>query len=94
MCKELCHACGQPLPSEVRGGVYLPPRKVRIFDTIKKHPGITTEGVQANCYPFEMSLNAIRVHVCQINDILASTDVKIRIKGAPHRGYRITGAGK
>jgi len=77
------------MPPREREGVYLPHRKALIFDTIKKYPGITTEGVQANCYPYEMSLAAIRVHVSQINDILASTDIRIRIKGRPHNGYRI-----
>ena len=73
------------MPPRERDGVYLPHRKALIFDTIKKYPGITIEGVQANCYPYEMSLAAIRVHVCQINDMLAGTDFRIR-----HRdGYRI-----
>jgi hypothetical protein len=77
---DLCRACGQPLPSQERGGVYLPPRKAMIFDTIKRFPGITLEGVQANCSPYEMSLPAIRVHICQINDMLAGTDLRIKYR--------------
>jgi hypothetical protein len=76
-----------------RGGVYLPPRKAMIFDTIKNHPGIHAEGVAANCFPFEMSVQSIRTHIVQINDFLAGTD--LRIKGdysngkTEHGGYRI-----
>jgi len=93
MCKDLCRSCGQPLPSQERGGVYLPPRKVMIYDTIKRFPGITAEGIQANCFPFEMKLRTIHVHVNQINDLLAGTD--LRIEGDistgthDHGGYRI-----
>ena len=93
MCKDLCRSCGQPLPSKERGGVYLPPRKVMIYDTIKRFPGITAEGIQANCFPFEMKLRSIFTHICQINDMLAGTD--LRIKGDistgthDHGGYRI-----
>jgi len=93
MCKDLCRSCGQPLPSQERGGVYLPPRKVMIFDTIKRFPGITAEGIQANCFPFEMKLKSIQVHICQINDLLAGTDLKIQgdysVGKSDHGGYRI-----
>jgi len=93
MCKDYCRACGQPLPSEVRGGVYLPPRKVMIYDTIKRFPGITAEGIQANCFPYAMKLRSIHVHICQINDLLAGTDLRIRgdlsTGKHDHGGYRI-----
>jgi len=85
MCRDLCRACGQPLPNQERGGVYLPPRKVMIYDTIKRFPGITAEGVQANCTPYQMSLPAIRVHINQTNDMLAATDLRIKYRD----GYRI-----
>ena len=85
MCTDLCRACGQPLPPQKRGGIYLPPRKVMIFDTIQRFPGIMPEGVQANCTPYDMSLNAIRVHINQTNDMLAATDLRIKFRD----GYRI-----
>jgi len=64
-----------------------------IFDTIKRFPGITAEGIQANCFPFEMKLKSIQVHICQINDLLAGTDLKIQgdysVGKSDHGGYRI-----
>ena len=78
MCKDLCRSCGQPLPNQERGGVYLTPRKTLIFDTIQRHPGITAEGIQGNMPQFPMSIHNVRVHLCQINEILAGTDVRIQ----------------
>ena len=88
MCKDLCRACGQPLPPKEREGIYLTPRKGMIYDTILKHPGITAEGIQAALPQFNMSIHNIRVHLCQTNEILAGTDVRIKGDGGCYRIVR------
>lgn len=91
---DLCPRCKQPLPAAMRGGVYLSPKKAAIFDTIKNHPGITIEGIIANLDDGSSSRANIRVHINQINDLLAGTDLKIKaeIRGGHRREpgvYRI-----
>ncbi|MGY3615707.1 hypothetical protein [Bradyrhizobium sp. USDA 10063] len=90
---ELCPRCKQPLPPQLRAGVYLPAKKAAIFDTIHKHPGITADGILANCFFDEKaSVKRVRVHICQINDMLAGTDLRIRgekFGGKENGGYRI-----
>jgi hypothetical protein len=84
---ELCRCCGQPLPPQLRAGVYLPARKAAIFDTVRNHPGITAEGIAANCFDDETPVTTVRVHICQIKEMLAATD--IRIRGTKFDGYRV-----
>lgn len=91
--KCLCPKCGQPLPSEKRGGVYLPARKVQIFDFINRHRGVTADGIAAHC---GLESKNIRQHIWQINDMLAATDTRIvcdREKWAPGT-YRVTRSSK
>jgi hypothetical protein len=85
---ELCRCCGQPRPPQLRAGVYLPAKKAAIFDTIRNHPGITAEGIVANCFDDDTPVTTVRVHICQINDMLAAT--RVRIQGERFDGYRIT----
>ena len=77
----LCPCCQQPLPSQKRGGVYLPPRKAQIFDAIDRNPGITILGIIAKCYNGNGTANAVRVNVSQINCLLMESGVRIRISG-------------
>jgi hypothetical protein len=89
---KICGCCGQPMPSQLRAGVYLPPLKARIFDTIQQNPGIALERVSLLCYGASDRACNIRVHVCQINDMLAATDTRVRLSGDGHglRGcYRV-----
>lgn len=79
--KEMCQCCKQPLPSQKHGGVYLPPRKAQIFDTIDRNPGISLLGIIAKCYNGNATPNAVRVHVTQINCMLMESNVRIRISG-------------
>ena len=90
---ELCRCCGQPLPPKKREGVYLPSKKALIYDTVRDHPGITAEGIAANFYPNRMLAKTVRVHIVQINDLMAGTDVRIKgdfVNGkSDHGGYRV-----
>jgi hypothetical protein len=69
------------LPSQKRGGVYLPPKKAQIFDAIDRNPGITTLGIIAKCYNGNGTMNAVRVNVTQINCMLMESGIGIRISG-------------
>jgi hypothetical protein len=90
---ETCPRCGQPLPPQKRLGVYMPPKKAAIFDFVRDHPTVTAEGIRAQCFNDNTTLKTIRVHICQINDLLAGTEVMIKgdiINGKrEHGGYRI-----
>jgi len=78
---NLCPCCRQPLPSQKRGGVYLPPRKAQIFDAIDRHPGISLLGIIAKCYNGNGSINAVRVHISQINMLFLETGARVRVSG-------------
>jgi len=90
---EICRCCGQPLPPKKREGVYLPPKKACIFDFVRDHPGVTADGIRAQCFPDETSIKTIHVHINQINDLLSGTEVQIKGEklGGYHEpgGYRI-----
>lgn len=78
MCeKYLCKTCGQPLPPKQREGVWLSAKKAQIFDFIDKHPGITAEGILAQCFTNGTKVNLVRQHVYQINSLLAGTSIRI-----------------
>jgi hypothetical protein len=85
------------LPPRKRGGVYLPPLKVKIYDIIRRAPGIPTELIAHKVYgttslPHQ---RLVRVHVSQINDMLAgsgvciSGDGKFRESGYGRGEYRV-----
>lgn len=79
-----CPHCGQRLP-EMRVGIRLSLKKARIFDLIKRQPGINTREL-VNRFDFK-TRNAVRVHIAQINDILVQTDYRLR--GTRGYGYRL-----
>jgi DNA-binding NarL/FixJ family response regulator len=74
----LCPCCKQPLPSARHGGVYLPPTKARVFDAISNSPGISRTALAQR---IGLKVSTTKVHVSQINDLLAATD--LRIRGGP-----------
>lgn len=85
--KTVCRCCGQPLPPRKRGGIYLPALKADIFDFVLEHPGITAEGIHAQLFSGTGSpVSIVRVHVCQINDLLEGTDLRIRGNFAQLKG--------
>jgi hypothetical protein len=74
----------------MREGVYLPPKKAGIFDTIAHNPGISAERIIAKCFDGKATANTVRQHVYQINGMLAGTDIQISGDGIGARGsYRI-----
>jgi hypothetical protein len=80
-----CPSCGRPLPA-------LPRVKQRIFDLVGRYPGIAAERLRElvwaddpNGGPENRKL--IRVHVHQLNRMLAPFGVRVR--GSISYGYRI-----
>ena len=88
--KLLCKHCGQPLPPEQRAGVYLPPMKAQIFDMVKKSPGISAATMAKRMYGRNelYELRRIRVHVSQINELLAGVEIKILGDGDIKKNHR------
>ena len=86
---DICPRCGQPLPPREREGVYLPSRKAAIYDFVRQHPGVTAEGIRAQCFSDKTPLTTIRVHISQINELMAGTDVMI--KGEKRGGWNEPG---
>jgi hypothetical protein len=85
-----CRVCGQPLPPRQREGVWLPALKADIFDVVDRHGGITAEGIAFHCFGDEARIPLVRVHISQINELLAATSTRIsgNIRGC--RGeYRV-----
>ena len=75
--KQLCKCCGQPLPSQLRAGVYLPPKKAAIYDYIAATPGASIIGIALACFGDVKKVHVVRQHVYQINCLLAATNVRI-----------------
>lgn len=80
-----CVTCGQELRAW-RLGVVLPPLKARILDAIARGDGITTAELIGDL-GLPIKASTLRVHVAQINEILAPTGY--RIKGGRWLGYRV-----
>jgi hypothetical protein len=74
---EVCPCCKQPLPSQERAGVYMPPQKAKIFDAVRKFPGLTADELNSKCFGGSTGKNTVRQHIKQINDLLESTDIRI-----------------
>src|SRR5690349_23314750 len=77
-----CPHCGQPMT--VRFGVKLPPKKAEFLDMIeqvtKGRGGIELESLASVFYPGvskTVAKQRAKVHICQINDLLLSTDYRI-----------------
>ena len=83
-----CPCCHQPLP-QIREGVRLSPLKAHIFDVIARasHDGVMLEHVNAICFDGRSNPRNIRMHIYQINDALAGTDVYITGGGAGMKGF-------
>lgn len=75
-----CPHCG----AQERLGVWLTPKKVVIFDRVKRAGDV---GISFN--EFGMSRHLFKAHVWQINALLEETDWKIRSKPGPASSYRL-----
>jgi hypothetical protein len=81
----LCPHCRQPLPTE-RFGVRMTVLKARIVDLVSKAgcEGILTDALLERLQ-HEMSVNTLKVHISQINDLIEPAGAMIR--SYQHRKY-------
>jgi hypothetical protein len=85
---DICSACGQPIVPPVPD---LPPTKLRIFDTVKRCPGITAEELRCVVWADDPNggpedRKVLHVHVSQLNHLLAPRGICVRSEGG---GYRV-----
>lgn len=89
---KICQCCGQPIP-ETRHGVVLPAMKTRIFDLVKRSPGINRAELSKIVYNTntDVSRRNIGIHIHQINQYFL--DGPVRIHGLRGYGYSIKATG-
>lgn len=81
---KTCPCCGRKMP-EMRLGVAMTSLKARVFDLVKRQPGIgTSELTEQMGFRSDKTTQS---HVFQINDALL--DSGWRIVGKTHYGYRL-----
>lgn len=83
-----CPKCHEPL-KDVRLGVRLPMRKAQIVDFIRENGGSATQNEIAK--HLGITLDAVRSHIYQINDLLAETDYEIRSQRLDRSGSVVKG---
>jgi len=87
---SFCSECGQPLiPHNL---IPLPPLKARIFDLVRRHPGINAETLRALVWASDPNggpedHKCLHVHICQTNKRLVPHG--LRIYGSRSFGYRL-----
>jgi hypothetical protein len=88
---SICPSCGQPvIPA---AGLSLPPIKTRIFETVRRRPGVDTESLREAVWANDPNggpenRKAIHVHVNQLNRLLRRRGVVVR-HDRGLGGYRI-----
>jgi hypothetical protein len=86
----ICPRCGQPvIPPNLPN---LSPIKARIFDAVRRHPGIDAESLRAIAWSDDPcggpeDRKVIHVHVHQLNRSLAPLGIAVR--GSISNGYRV-----
>jgi len=87
MSTVFCPTCHRPMPPETRAGVRLTPLKARIFDVVRRAgvDGISGADINAIIFGGRASLDTVKAHVWQINDLLEETGIAIRGDGGSFR---------
>ena len=88
---DICPSCGQPIPPT---GLRLPPLKAKLFEIVRKHPGISSEELRTRLWADDPAggqedRKVLHVHINQTNHRLAPHGLRIRFRG----GYRICSVG-
>jgi hypothetical protein len=91
--QPICESCGQPVlvRSELPP---LPPIKQRIFDAVKRRPGISAEELRGVVWADDLNggpedRKVLHVHVSQLNQLFAPFGIMVRSQGG---GYQIRNA--
>jgi len=85
-----CPTCGQAVLTHL--SIPLPPIKARIFDLVRRHPGINAETLRTLVWASDPSgvpedPKVLHVHIHQLNRLLAAHG--LRVHGSRSFGYRI-----
>jgi hypothetical protein len=86
---KICSTCGQPIvPAELP----LPPLKRRLFDAVRRRPGIDAESLRVQVWANDPTggpenPKVLHVHVHQLNQLLAARGLEVR--GSHSAGYRV-----
>src|SRR5215472_2797458 len=89
--QPICESCGQPViqPTELPS---LPPIKQRIFDAVRRRPGITAQELRDWVWADDIDggpltdTKCLHVHVAQLNTLLRPLGIMVRSQGG---GYQI-----
>lgn len=87
-----CKCCGQVIPPKgLPAGIRLSPLKTRIWETVRRHPGLTCAEMHTLVYPDwnggPEDHNGLRVAICQMNRLLRVFDLEI--SNRDRLGYRV-----
>jgi hypothetical protein len=87
---KICSACGQPVIATDE--LILPPIKRRIFDAVRRRPGINSESLRVLVWAADPdggpeNPKVLHVHVYQLNRLLAPQGLEVR--GSHSAGYRV-----
>jgi hypothetical protein len=86
---NICSHCGQPIPPK---GLRLPPIKQRIYDAVKRRPGITAQELRDWVWADDpdggplTDTKCLHTHVAQLNALLRPLGIMVRSQGG---GYQI-----
>ena len=86
---KICSQCGQPIPP---AGLRLPRIKERIFEAVRRRPGITAQELRDWVWVDDIDggpltdTKCLHVHVAQLNTLLRPLGICVRSEGG---GYRI-----
>jgi hypothetical protein len=85
---KTCSSCGQPIAPT---GLRLPPIKARIYEAVKRCPGISAEELRCTVWADDPNggpedRKCLHVHVWQLNSQLRPLGIMVR---AQNGGYRI-----
>jgi hypothetical protein len=89
---ETCSCCGQPVvPVEE---LHLSPIQRRIFDAVRRRPGISAENLRDVVWADDPNggpecRHCIYVHVFQLNQRLAPLSILVRAPKGAGAGYRV-----
>lgn len=93
MSPAFCPECHQRLPKdETVDGVRLTKFKAKLFELVKRQPGMSARELAREVYQGEIRVDqarAIRAHVSQTNVELELGNARVRLKGHPYGGYRV-----
>jgi hypothetical protein len=87
---NLCEACGQPIITADE--LTLPPIKQRIFDAVRRRPGIDSESLRALVWADDPAggpenPKVLHVHIHQLNQLLEKRGIAVR--GSHSGGYHV-----